>query len=141
MYTVLLAVDSNEQRARQAAEAVVNLPSAGENVRVVLLSVFEEFNMTDDSTVKSEDFYEEDEYPESVDIARSVLEEKDIPVEIRREHGDPTEQILSVADSIGADSIAMSGRKRSPTGKAIFGSVTQSVLLDADRPVIIAMSD
>lgn len=141
MYTVLLAVNSNEERARRAAEAVVDLPAARENVTVVLLSVFEEFDMADDSTVKSEEFYDEDEYPESVDIARSILTDNDIPVEVRREHGDPTGMILTVAQEIGADSIAMSGRKRSPTGKAIFGSVTQSVLLDADRPVIIAMSD
>ena len=35
----------------------------------------------------------------------------------------------------------MSGRRRSPTGKALFGSITQYVLLNADQPVITAMVD
>jgi nucleotide-binding universal stress UspA family protein len=49
--------------------------------------------------------------------------------------GDPVEQILAEAgESIRY--VVISGRKRSPTGKALFGSVTQSVLMRAEHPVV-----
>lgn len=139
MYKVLLAVDTNEENARLAAESVANLP--GSPV-VVILNVFEEFDVSDgDARVNSEDLYDDREFPDAVSAAERVLEDAGIEPEKRREHGEPAEAILEVADEIDADSIAVSGRKRSPAGKAIFGSVTQSLLLSADRPVIVAMSD
>jgi nucleotide-binding universal stress UspA family protein len=50
--------------------------------------------------------------------------------------GKPATGILSVADEHDAQYLVIGGRKRSPVGKTIFGSTTQSVLLNADCPVI-----
>jgi nucleotide-binding universal stress UspA family protein len=33
--------------------------------------------------------------------------------------------------------ICVAGRKRTPTGKVLFGSVTQAVILDTERPVLV----
>ncbi len=51
--------------------------------------------------------------------------------------GDPATEIVSYAGEIEADLISLAGRKRSPAGKAIFGSVSQAVFLNADRPVLL----
>ena len=138
MKRVLLAVDADEGRARRAAEAVASMPGAPDEITVTVLNVFEEFNVADDGgQVRSSDYYDAEDFPDSVRLARDVLEAEGIVVELRREHGDPAERILQVAEGVDAAVVAMSGRKRSPAGKAIFGSVTQSVILDGDRPVLV----
>jgi len=51
--------------------------------------------------------------------------------------GDPGEEILRLAEDVDARYIVIGGRKRTPAGKVLFGSMTQRVILDTDRPVVI----
>ena len=138
MKRVLLAVDTDEARARRAAEGVASMPGAPDDLAVTVLNVFEEFTAADEGgQVRSKDLFDEDDFPDSALAARDVLAAEGIDVDLRREHGDPADRILAVAANEGAAVIAVAGRKRSPAGKALFGSVTQSVVLDADRPVLV----
>ncbi|WP_226010949.1 universal stress protein [Halomicrobium salinisoli] len=143
MYRVLLPVDEDEERASRAAAAASNLPCADEAVEVVLLNVFEEFEVADGEweSISSEDVWNEHSYPDSVDAVEERLEAAGVSVTRRREHGDPAEEISAVAEEIDADNVVMGGQRRSPAGKALFGSVTQSVLLDADRPVTVILDE
>lgn len=142
MYRILLPVDQNEERAKQAARDVMNLPRDPEDVEVIALNVDEPYSVGDGTgRVSSEEFFDEADYPESVQTVVEMFEAEDFDVEKRRTHGSATEEILAAADDIEADLIAMSGRKRSPSGKVLFGSVTQSVLLDARRPVMVSVMD
>jgi len=50
--------------------------------------------------------------------------------------GNPAEELLEYSTAEDAEYIVVSARKRSPVGQAVFGSVTQSVLLNGDRPVV-----
>lgn len=136
---ILLAIDADETRARRATETVTDIPHAADEVTVTILNVQEEIDITtgDGGSVSSEDWYSEDEFPSSVDTAQQFLEESGIEVQKRREHGDPPVVIMEVADEIDADRIIMCARKRTPVGKVVFGSVTQSVLLNAETPVTI----
>ncbi len=139
MYRVLLPVDDNAQRAEQAARDVTDLPRDPEDIEVVAFNVDQPYSVGDGGgRVSSEEFFDEADYPESMDAAIEVLEEAGISVDRQRTHGDATEEILAAADEFDADMISMSGRKRSPSGKVLFGSVTQSVLLDANRPVMVS---
>lgn len=141
-YRVLVPVDSDDERARAAAEAVTTLPGDREQIRATVFHVFEPFRATDEGMVTdSEDIFEHADLPDSVETVVEILEAEGIETEIRREYGDPSDEILAAAADIDADSIVMSGRTRSPTGKIIFGSISQSVLLNADRPVITALAD
>ncbi|WP_396613659.1 universal stress protein (plasmid) [Haloferax sp. S1W] len=55
--------------------------------------------------------------------------------------GDPADEITSYADEIDARYIVIGGRRRTPTGKALFGSVTQRVMLSASVPVLNVPTD
>ena len=136
---MLLAVDQDEDRAKNAAQAVSELPG---DVEAVILNVFEEFDASDgDGRVTSSELYDDEDHPDSVIAAEQILADAGVTTTKRREHGDPTEVILAVAEELDVDSIALSAEKRSPVGKAVFGSVTQSVLLSSDRPVIVATTN
>lgn len=50
--------------------------------------------------------------------------------------GDPSEEVRAYADDVDARCVVVGGRRRSPTGKALFGSVTQRVMLTASVPVL-----
>jgi nucleotide-binding universal stress UspA family protein len=61
------------------------------------------------------------------------------PVSRLVEADEEAEAILEVAEEYACDHVFLSGRKRSPTGKALFGDRTQAVLLNADAYVTVAM--
>lgn len=141
MYRVVLPVDDDENRALTAAETIVSLPGAGDELEVLILNVFEDFKVADDTgSITAAEIFDDTEPPETVETIRQYLEGEEISVTVEREIGDPAKTILEVSDESDADAIVISGRRRSPTGKVLFGSVVQSVLLSSDIPVIVSMA-
>lgn len=58
---------------------------------------------------------------------------------VRVEHGDvgdPSDQVVQVAQRLGARLVVLGLRARSPVGKLVFGSTAQRILLDATCPVL-----
>ena len=45
--------------------------------------------------------------------------------------------ILDLAEKAGAELLVIGARRRSPVGKALLGSVTQTLILQADIPVLV----
>src|SRR6056297_2527335 len=127
MYRVLVPVDDDVDRALTQARYVADLPAADEEVEAVLLFVF----TGDSEDIPSEyrQFKTADRI-QSVRRARDFLEDEDVEIHVRDDSGDTTQDIIRVADDVDADAIVLGGRKRSPAGKAIFGSTTQSVILN-----------
>lgn len=139
MYNVLLAIDGDEGRTDRAVRTVLELPG---EVSATVLYVLEEFSTTDEGAqIDSKSLYDEESIPKTVEEAQNRLTNAGIETDVRHEHGNVTSTILSVAKELNADCIVMSGRKQSPTGKVLFGSVTQSVLLSSKCPVLVSMAE
>jgi nucleotide-binding universal stress UspA family protein len=142
MYTVLLPVDSDDVRATSAAQSVMELPGESKDIEVIILNVFEEFETTGEGPkISSDELYDQTEPPKSVRTTKKLLEDQSISVSVKRKHGSPSQTIIKFANEIDADLIALTTRKRSPTGKVIFGSVTQAVLLSSDIPVLAVSTE
>ena len=126
MYDVLVAIDNaDDRRAIAQADAVVDLPASADEVTAHLCHVFRD--NPEGASVNQ---------LSAVRRARERMEEAGVACVHYEASGDPADELLSAAEAIDADAICVSGRKRSPTGKAVFGSVTQDVILGSDRPVI-----
>lgn len=49
---------------------------------------------------------------------------------------DPADDLVGIADEVGAEMIVIGLRRRTPVGKLIMGSNAQRILLDASCPVL-----
>lgn len=126
MYHIVMAVDKSEERAVSEADAVLGLPRDPSDIHVTILHDFTD-NPSGASVTQVS----------SVRRAQDKLEDAGVDVELTESSGDPAEAIISTADELDADMIVLAARKRTPTGKVLFGSVTQAVLLGTDRPVLV----
>lgn len=128
MYRVLLPLDTSESRTAAQVDAVTSLPGADGGVEATLLHVFGDRETAESTSVG--------QLPTG-SMAQDSLRTSGIRVETATRFGDPAEQILRTADELDVDMIVLGGRKRSPLGSLLFGSVSQAVTLDATRPVVI----
>lgn len=134
--------------------AAVGSPSSSEVVKrgyelsdaynddLILLHVFsrEEF---EDRAEGRPDYHLDDGTDDAAQVsavaADAALPDDAKDVLFRGRIGDPTEEIIDEARRSDARYIVIGGRNRSPVGKAVFGSTTQSVLLNATVPVVTVM--
>jgi nucleotide-binding universal stress UspA family protein len=74
----------------------------------------------------------------AVEAARSKIEARGVECHVHElvRGNDPAQDILDVAASEAADLIVIGVRRRSPVGKLILGSNSQTILLQADCPVL-----
>jgi nucleotide-binding universal stress UspA family protein len=128
MYRVLVPIDGSEERAAAQSKMVASLPGADESVEATLLRVFDDRQTAESTSVGQ---------LTAGQVAEDALLNAGVSVETRSTYGDPAEEILRVADEIDAELIVLGGRKRSPLGSFLFGSVSQAVTIDASRPVVV----
>lgn len=131
MYTILVPLDDDVKRAQRQTEFLTGLSGDPDETRVVLTHVME------GEEQKAPDAMRRVDRIETVRQSRDSLEETSHNVEVSEAGSPPADGILDLADDIDADLVVMGGRKRSPAGKVLFGSVTQSVLLNTDRTVAV----
>ena len=125
MSTIVAGIDTDTDRARALAEGIVSVPGTDE-LEAILVHSFDE--NPEGASV---------DQVASVRRASEILEEQGVEVTLDESSGDTAGGLIDAAEEHDADMIVVAGRKRSPTGKAIFGSVTQDVILGTDRPVLV----
>ena len=78
-----------------------------------------------------------------LDDVRTRVEEAGVAVDVRHpEIGlDAAEDLLAIADEVGAELVVIGLRRRTPVGKLILGSNAQRILLDAHCPVLAVKSE
>jgi nucleotide-binding universal stress UspA family protein len=126
MYEVLVPIDESMDRVGAQIESLLELKEEGTDIEAYVIHVFDENRPG--ASVQQVD---------SVRHAESALEEADIDSTLLEASGDPIKRILDHAQEYDVDVICLGGRKRTPAGKVLFGSVTQSVALESNRPVFI----
>ena len=77
-------------------------------------------------------------YDDQAEELTNRLAATGVPFVLRREleSGDPADALLDVANDVRPDFIVIGLRRRSATGKLIFGSSAQRILMDAPCPVL-----
>ncbi|KYH25444.1 universal stress protein family protein [Halalkalicoccus paucihalophilus] len=135
---VVAAVDRSERASAVVREAATLGKAFDEPVAVVHVLTREEFVSLERTNVSEtgEAVPVEGIIGTAEDIAAEAIEEAAVDATAVGLMGDPADEIVEYANEQGARYIVAAGRKRSAVGKALFGSVVQSILLSAECPVV-----
>ncbi len=135
---IVAAVDRSERATAVVREAAALGEAFDEPVEVVHVLTREEFVSLERTTVSETG--EAVPVEGVVDVAESIagdaIAEANVAANAAGLMGDPADEAVEYAHEHDARYIVVAGRKRSPVGKALFGSVAQSLLLSAECPVV-----
>lgn len=134
--TILAAVDGNYDEDPVVRTGFDLATAYGEPLVVINVMTNDEFADRQDSTPN---YYLENAEETARSLARRVTRGTLGAVgatQFRGEVGPVAETLLDVAHEMDASYIVVGGPRRSAVGKALFGSTAQTVLMDADRPVV-----
>lgn len=146
--TILVAIGGeDEQRAERLAEVGVETATSG--TRVVVGYTFTEEEFADAITQfgfdRSADALAPGDVADriaSVSAAHDILDEADTDATVDAAVGESgAEAFVTMAADYDADRVVVGGERRSPAGKAVFGSAAQTILLDAPCPVVYVRGD
>jgi nucleotide-binding universal stress UspA family protein len=143
---VLVALGASDAgRVERLAEEAIDIAGPAD-ATVVVTHVFtrEEFDERVDALGFDRDTVSADDVARRYSPVRELaaaLDEADVDYEIRGALGAYGEKVVAAADELDADMVLVGGRKRSPAGKAVFGSVAQEIMLSAPCPVTFVRAD
>lgn len=136
---IVAAVDTTDRASGTLEEAVTLAEKFGDEVHVLHVMSrsdaveAEEESVRHDSGLSTEELRERASRP-----AKDLIDGKSFPVQVKGvgQIGDPAAEVVDYADQTDARYIVVSPQRRSQTGKILFGSVAQSILLEAECPVV-----
>lgn len=140
--TILLAVGPMDTvRAEELAETTLEI-AAPLDANVVIGHAFTEDEYEDFRDDLGFDERVEDVDPDEVAARRSpvgdleeIFTDAGVDYEVRGAIGEVSGEVVDMAIDIDADRMILGGRRRSPAEKAVLGSVSQDIILQAPCPV------
>ncbi|MDB2224735.1 universal stress protein [Halorubrum ezzemoulense] len=140
--TVVLAVGSEDgKRVERLAEEIISVAEPAD-AEVVLTHVFDREEFDETSAKLGFEPESESSTPDAIAERHTTtrklseaLSEAGVRHSVRGAVGDLADEVVETAEGLEADRVVVGGRRRSPTGKAVFGSVAQEVMLSAPCPV------
>lgn len=136
--------ERTERLLREAGEFAV-----GGDAELVLLSVDSEgeYENIDPNAMDADELeFTLDEAERSArsraqTLASEAFADLDVRYTVMGAVGNDAELILDAARKLDCDHIFVAGRRRTPTGKAIFGDLSQQILLSYDGPVTMLLGE
>lgn len=142
---VIAAVDRSERAKKAVTEALAIARAFDEPVHVVHVlsqSEFVELEQTEyKKSGRAADLDRVREHAGKLAKKATGDIDFDVGVEYVGLVGDAADEVLDYATNQDARYIVVGPRKKSPTGKVLFGSVSQKILLNADCPAVVTMSE
>ena len=150
MQRALVVVDDVDDIEHLVAEAGRLAAGVGADLRLLHVRTDTEYEQDRRAIQGVEDLetqsYDLDQATEgarqfAADAGSDALADLDVEYEAVGAVGGRAEQILAVAEEHDCDHVFISGRRRSPSGKALFGDTAQQVILNFPGPVTIVTAD
>ncbi|WP_338741511.1 universal stress protein [Haloplanus salilacus] len=140
--TIVACVDRSEHATEIIAEAVRLGEAFDDRIHAVHVLSKDEFVDLQQTSVKDTGAEVSAGRIESLaaEIAADALADAGASGEAVGLVGDPASEIVGYAADLDARYVVLGGRNQSRVGKALFGSVAQSVLLDSALPAVLVRS-
>lgn len=136
---VVAAIDSSEKAPKVVAQADNLAEKFGDEIRAAHVMKKSEVIESKESDIASAESPErEDLQAIARDIGQKMLDSCSTRAEMEVVGlvGNPADEIVKYAIEQDSRYIVVSPKKKSQTGKILFGSVAQSIILNADCPVV-----
>lgn len=135
---IVAAVDSSDQAQAVLAEADILAQKFDDTIHVLHVMKRSEAIEVEESSIDDDAIPLTELRERAAEVAGTLLRSHPPTAEATSigRIGDPAAEIVSYLDEVDARYVIVSPQQRSQTGKLLFGSVAQSVLLNASCPVV-----